>query len=114
VIVVGPATRWITFPFEDDDIVYFIEIGHADGEDGWPIRQVELEGPERVPIAAAALSEWPEEGPGATEKRNAYVARYGSCGDKPMPSDWPAEDLSPAEFEEVWRHARSYLDERRG
>lgn len=106
---VGPATRWVTFPFEDDDIVYFLEIGFAGGEDGWPIRQVELEGPHRVPITAAALAEWPEGGSEANEARNAYVARYGACGEGPMPADAPVDDITAAEFEEVWQAARSHV-----
>jgi hypothetical protein len=53
--VVKPAVRWLSSSWVEADIRYYFE---AD-EDGWVLRQIELEGSERIPVAAAALAEWP-------------------------------------------------------
>jgi hypothetical protein len=106
-----PPVRWLTSYFEDDDILYYFEFD----EDGWVLRQVELEGPNRTPITAAALSEWPDPVVDGLDAQRAYMARYGAVGDQPLPSrepDFPHEQISADEFERVWRKARASLEEK--
>ena len=106
-----PPVRWLTSYFEDDDILYYFELD----EDGWVLRQVELEGPTRTPITAAALSEWPDPTTDGLDAQRAYSARYGNTADQPLPSwdpDFPHEEISAEDFEGVWRSARGSLEER--
>jgi hypothetical protein len=106
-----PPVRWLTSYFEDDDVLFYFEFD----EDGWVLRQVELEGPNRTPTTAAALSEWPDPAADGLDAQGAYMARYGVVGDQPLGSwepDFPLEEISADEFEEVWRTARASLEEK--
>ena len=105
-----PAVRWLSSLWEEGDILYYFE---AD-EDGWVLRQVELRGPERTPAAAASLAELPDaKAEGGTQAVQDYRAKWGGLSDQPIPrwhTDFPHDDISSEEFEEVWRAARVYLE----
>lgn len=110
-----PPVKWMRSYFEHGDVLFYFFYFEFD-EDGWVLRQVELEGSARVPITAASLAERPDprtDGLGAVRE---YDARYGGIGDQPLPTgDFagpPHEDISANEFEEVWRGARASLEER--
>ncbi|MGH2528887.1 MAG: hypothetical protein ACRDH0_06095 [Actinomycetota bacterium] len=106
-----PPVLWLKSYWEDQDILFYFEFD----EDGWVLRQVELQGPMRTPIAAAALSEWPDAGTDGLDAVRQYAARYGGLAEHPMPTwpdpDFPHQDISADEFEDVWRSARATLDE---
>jgi hypothetical protein len=106
-----PPVRWLTSCFEDDDVLYYFEFD----EDGWVLRQVELEGPNRAPTTGAALSEWQDPATDGLDAQRAYAARYGVLADQPLVSwepDFPHEEISADEFEGVWRRARASLEEK--
>lgn len=71
---------------DDEDITYFFE---AD-EDGWVLRQVELQGPERMLATAASLSEWPDADADGLAAVQQYEARYGGLADQTITS-WDAD-----------------------
>jgi hypothetical protein len=105
-----PPVRWLKSYWGDEDILFYFEFD----EEGWLLRQIELQGPTRSPIAAAALSEWPDPEADGLDAIRAYTARYGGLADQPMSEwdpDFPHEEISSEEFEEVWRTARNPLEE---
>ena len=114
VVDCGPAYRWLCYYFPDEDIVFYQEVGEAGGEDEWVLRQVELQGPARVPIAAASLAEWPNaDTPGGLKAVRDYEARYGALAAKRLTDadpDSSEESISAEAFEVQWRLARSYLE----
>jgi hypothetical protein len=91
--------------WDEEDIWFYFE---ADAE-GWVIRQIELQGPDLAPIAAASLDEW-------QQARDAgrlaqYESRFGITAELPV-SEWEGhnpEHLTSAEFEEVWVLARQQI-----
>lgn len=89
----------MTFFFESD-------------EDGWVLRQVELRGPERTPVVAAALAEWPDADGDGLAAVQAYEAKYGALADQPISEDedFPQVEIEQAEFEAIWQHARAHLE----
>ena len=104
-----PPVRWLKSYWGEEDVLFFFEFD----EDGWVLRQVELRGPTRTPIAAAAMSEWPDPQTDGLDAIRAYTARYGGLADQPMSTwdaDFPHEDISAEAFEDVWRKARSKLE----
>ena len=105
-----PRVRWLKSYWEDEDILFYFEFG----EDRWVLRQVELKGPMRTPISAAALSEMPDARTEGLDAVRENEERYGGLADQPMPEelDFPHEDISADEFEDVWRTARAKLEER--
>lgn len=73
-------------------------------------RQIELCGPERVPIAAASLAEWQEAQKAGTLSR--YEATYGMTAEA-LVHEWEGYDPQPltlSDFESVWRQARRHLE----
>ncbi|WP_261384162.1 hypothetical protein [Streptomyces sp. T12] len=91
--------------WDEEDTWFYIEVD----ADGWVIRQVELEGLELTPIAAASLDEWQR----AREagRLDEYDSRFGITAELPV-SDWEGhnpEQLTSEEFEEVWGPARCQL-----
>lgn len=113
-IEIGPARRWLESHWEDGGIVFYFEVGVADGQDGWVLRQVELHGPDRAPRTAAALGEWPTgDGADVNAARRAYIDRYGATADQPVSvwdEDFPHREIGVDEFERVWTAARAELD----
>ncbi len=63
--------------------------------------------------AAAALSEWPDPKTDGLDAVREYTARYGGLADQPLPTDldFPHDDISADEFEDVWRNARANLED---
>lgn len=100
--------RWLRSYWKDEDILFHFELD----EDGWVLRQVELQGPTQTVISAAALSEWPDADADGLVAVREYEARYGGLADQPLPTDldFPHEDISCDEFEGVWRNARAILE----
>ncbi|MFF3430589.1 hypothetical protein [Streptomyces sp. NPDC002602] len=88
--------------WDEEAVWYYLEV---DAE-GWVDRQVELQGPELVPIAAASLAEWQRAWD--TGDIGAYESRFGITAELPV-SEWEGhdpEELTLDEFEEVWDSAR--------
>lgn len=101
-------TRWFRSHWAEGDTWFYFE---ADA-DGWVTRQVELEGPPEMPIAAASLAEW-EAAQRAGTLRD-YEATFGSTAEIPV-QEWDAhepQDLAAEEFETVWLTARATCRER--
>jgi hypothetical protein len=103
-----PPIRWLRSYWDEEDILFYFELD----ADGWVLRQVELQGPTQTPISAAALSEWPDPVTDGLDAVRQYIARYGGIAEKPMPADldFPHEDTSAEEFDNVWRDARARLE----
>lgn len=81
---------------------------------GGSLVPVELIGAERRPQTAAALDEViREQDIGSIQAVRVYEARYGVLVEKPI-DDWafPHEDVTQAEFEQVWADARRALTAR--
>ncbi|MFH8572937.1 hypothetical protein [Streptomyces sp. NPDC017993] len=96
---------WMRCYWDEEDVWFYFEF---DAE-GWVTRQVELEGPELTPIAAASLSEWQRACD--TGSLNEYDNRYGITAELPV-SEWEGhapEPLTSEEFEEVWNTARRQI-----
>ncbi|MFF4169830.1 hypothetical protein [Streptomyces sp. NPDC001744] len=94
--------------WDEEDVWFYFEV---DAE-GWVVRQVELEGPELVPIAAASLAEWQEAR--EADRLDEYDSRFGSTAELPVP-EWEGhgpEQLTFEEFEEVWGAARRRIASR--
>ncbi|GAA1990453.1 hypothetical protein [Catenulispora subtropica] len=98
-------TRWLRSYWAEEDIWFYFELDAR----GYPIRQIELEGPALDPIVAASQSEWRTAM--QTGNGDEYHAVYGSVGEGGI-HDWEGdgfdpEDLTAAEFETVWARARA-------
>ncbi|GGO49150.1 hypothetical protein GCM10012287_25820 [Streptomyces daqingensis] len=88
--------------WDEEDTWFYFEV---DAEDR-VIRQVELEGPELTPVAAASLAEWLRACD--TDRLDEYDSRFGITTDVPV-SEWEGHDpeqLTSEEFEEIWNSAR--------
>ncbi|MGQ4405245.1 hypothetical protein ACN6K4_007515 [Streptomyces hayashii] len=87
----------------DEEVIWFYFEVDADG---WVSRQIELQGSELTPIAAASLDEWQR-----TRQAgglNEYERKFGVTAGLPV-SQWEgyeADQLTSQEFEEVWDAAR--------
>jgi hypothetical protein len=119
-------TRWVRTGWRDDgyDITTSwqpgddgVVIAHWEvGDHGWVTRSVELHGARRVPMVAASLAEClAARDTGRIEDVQEYEAAYGVLVEKPI-ADWdfPHEDITAEEFDDIWRAARAELDQRRG
>ncbi|MFF8267876.1 hypothetical protein ACF059_10800 [Streptomyces sp. NPDC016562] len=86
-------TTWMRCYWDEEDIWFYFEV---DAE-SWVTRQIELQGPELTPIAAASLDE--------------YDPRFGITAELPV-SAWEGhepEELTSDEFEQVWGAARHQI-----
>ncbi|GGV36295.1 hypothetical protein GCM10010245_57830 [Streptomyces spectabilis] len=89
--------------WDEEDVWFYFELDSQ----GWVTRQVEFQGPERVPVAS--LVEW-------QQARDAgrlaeYDRRFGITAQSPV-SEWEGHDPQPLTrqgFEEVWDRARQQL-----
>lgn len=99
--------RWVRSYWDQEDTTFIWEVG----DDGWVTRSVELVGPDRSPRTAAALDEVIHQRDlGGIPAVQAYEARYGVLVDQPIDVwDFPHEDITPAEFEQVWAQSRRAL-----
>ncbi|MER6114791.1 hypothetical protein [Streptomyces sp. NPDC001743] len=98
-------TTWMRCYWDEEDIWFYFEV---DAE-GWVIRQIELEGPDPTPIAAASLEEWQRAHD--VGRLDEYDSRFGITAELPV-SEWEGHDplpLTSEEFEEVWRTARQHI-----
>ncbi|GIH51590.1 hypothetical protein Mro03_67690 [Microbispora rosea subsp. rosea] len=78
--------------------------------EGWVSRQVELRGPDGIPIAAASLTEWQQAQ--AAGRLGRYEATYGRTAETPV-QEWDGYEpdaLTAAEFEDVWSRAHQHLN----
>lgn len=88
-------TTWFRSHWDEEDIWFYFEVG----DDGWVGRQVELQGPELRPLAAARDGEADE--------------RYGGVAETSV-AEWEGhapEPLTAEQFEKVWDDARQRLGE---
>ncbi|TYK47028.1 hypothetical protein [Actinomadura decatromicini] len=98
--------QWFRSYWDEEDIWFYFEVG----ADDWVIRQVELRGIDRTPIAAASLAESLQARDGGTYA--AYAAAYGETAGLPV-SQWEGHDVMPLtrdEFEDIWTTARQILE----
>jgi hypothetical protein len=91
--------------WDEEDTWFYFEVD----PEGRVTRQIELEGPELTPIAAASLEEWQR----ACEagRPDEYGNRYGITAEPPV-HEWEGHDPQPltcGEFEEVWDTARRHI-----
>lgn len=96
--------------WDEEDTWFYFEVD----ADGWVTRQVELEGPELIPIAAASLAEW--QGARDAGRLDEYDSRFGITAELPV-SEWEGhepEQLTFEQFEEVWGPARCQIASRPG
>ncbi|HEY9326798.1 MAG TPA: hypothetical protein VIS09_00940 [Streptomyces sp.] len=101
-------TTWMRCYWDEEDTWFYFEV---DAE-GWVIRQVELEGPELIPIAAACLAEWQRARDAG--RLGDYDSRFGITAELPV-SEWEGHDpeqLTFEEFEDVWGPARQQIASR--
>lgn len=85
---------WISCHWPEGDVLFLFELDAG----GWVLRQVELKGPERTPIAAAQA--------GAEEQG------FGFTAEVPEPQ-WVGHEpvvLTAGEFEAAWVAARAALN----
>jgi hypothetical protein len=95
-------TTWIRCHWKEEDVWFFFAL---DGN-GQVTRQIELQGPELIPIAAASLAEWLEAQ--ATGRLADYESEFGLTAQIPI-SEWQGhspEALTPMAFEDAWVAAR--------
>ncbi|MFF1627226.1 hypothetical protein [Streptomyces sp. NPDC058272] len=94
--------------WDEEDTWFYFEV---DAE-GRVIRQVELEGPELIPIAAASLAEWQRARDAG--RLGDYDSRFGITAELPV-SEWEGHDpeqLTFEEFEDGWGPARQQIASR--
>ncbi|MFI6285651.1 hypothetical protein ACIBCM_12995 [Streptomyces sp. NPDC051018] len=99
---------WMRCYWDEEDVWFYFEV---DAE-GWVTRQVELQGPELMPIAAASLEEWQQAHDAGC--LGEYDSRFGITAEVPV-SEWEGHDpehLTSEEFEEVWGSARRRIASR--
>ncbi|WP_432149450.1 hypothetical protein [Streptomyces sp. bgisy029] len=92
----------------EEDTWFYFEVD----TEGWVIRQVELEGPELTPIAAASLAEWQRARDAG--RLGDDDSRFGITAELPV-SEWEGHDpeqLTFEEFEDVWGPARRQIASR--
>ncbi|MGW7460135.1 hypothetical protein [Streptomyces sp. NPDC054797] len=98
-------TTWMRCYWDEEDIWFYFEVD----VDSWVTRQIELQGPELRPIAAASLDEWQHAHD--TGRLVEYDDRFGITAELPV-SEWEGhepEQLTCDEFEEVWDAARRQI-----
>lgn len=105
-------TAWGEGDLENVPIVLLVEVS---GE-GVVVRQVELAGPDEVPVAVGSAEEWWEaRGPvqqATTSGRMGYERRLGRAGEGNLHewvSEYPGEAITANEFERTWTAARQHL-----
>lgn len=94
----------------EESIWFYFELD----DDGWVTRHVELQGPDRTPVAAASLAEWFTELDAGRIQQ--YQARFGMVADQPISAD-ELDDYEPVPagaFEQVWQTARRHLGDEPG
>ena len=98
-------TQWVRYYFAENDEWLHYEID-ADGE---VTRQVDLRGPDKTPVTAAAWDELSACTNLVEVQR--YEARYGALAEVPLRPDDVAEcePMAEHEFDEIWRAARRHL-----
>ncbi|MEU4037831.1 hypothetical protein [Streptomyces collinus] len=102
-------TRRIRCFWDQEDIWFYVELDPQ----GYVVRQVELQEPGSMPLAAASLAEWQQAG--RDGRLAEYEHLYGVTAQVPV-CEWEGhapEEVSAEEFELVWSAARRRLADRR-
>lgn len=99
------AVRCVRRFWDEESIWFYFELD----EEGWVTRQIELQGPDRTPIAAASSSEWFTELDAGRIQQ--YEARFGGVADKPIAAEEidHYEPVAAGAFEQLWETARGHL-----
>lgn len=107
------VTPWIRAYDDESDTWSYFELS----DEGWALRQVDLQGPQRRPVTAASLAE-------VVEVRDhddlaamaAYERKYGVLAEGSL-HGWQdaggAAEITQYEFESTWAAARETLDAKR-
>ncbi|WP_093802933.1 hypothetical protein [Streptomyces sp. Wb2n-11] len=103
-------TPWIHTCGDQSDTWSFFEL---DGE-GWALRQVDLQGPQRCPVTAACLAEVIRARDHADlAAMDAYERKYGVLAEGSL-YGWQdaggTAEITRHEFESTWTAARETLD----
>ncbi|WP_340563497.1 hypothetical protein [Streptomyces sp. GSL17-111] len=103
-------TSWIRAYDDESDTWSYIE----PDDNGWALRQVDLQGPQRRPVAAASLTEVIETRDHADlAAMTAYERKYGVLAEGNLHGwqgfDGPTE-ITQREFQSTWAAARETLD----
>lgn len=104
----GPVTTWMRCYWAEEDIWFYCEVD----TEGWVTRQIELQGPDLTPIAAASLAEWQQAY--AAGRLAEYDNRFGLTAELPV-SEWEGhepEQLTFEQFEEIWDSSRRQITAR--
>jgi len=105
----GGVATWFRTYFEDDDVWQYFE----EGGDGWATRQVDLRGADGGPLTAASIEEVVRIRDGADlAAMRRYEQQFGVLAETVLDGwrDAPgAEEITEAEFEQVWVPARTAL-----
>jgi hypothetical protein len=103
-------TQWFRSYWDEEDVWFYFEVD----DDGWVARQIELQGSDGRPIAAASLTEWQAAVDSGDVGR--YEAIYGRTADQPV-QEWEGHNPQPltlADFEDAWTRARHSLTDTNG
>lgn len=95
-------TTWMRCYWDEEAVWFYFEVD----ADGWVTRQIELQGSELTPIAAASLDEWQRAQQAGC--LGEYERKFGLTAELPV-SQWEgyeADQLTSQEFEQVWDAAR--------
>ncbi|MFC9679011.1 hypothetical protein [Streptomyces sp. NPDC056948] len=106
-------TPWIRAYDDESDTWTYIELD----DNGWALRQVDLQGPQRRSVAAASLTEVIEaRDHGDPAAMTAYERKCGVLAEGSLhgwqDADGPIE-ITQHEFESTWAAARETLDANR-
>jgi hypothetical protein len=99
-------TRWIRSYWAEEGVILYWEVG----DDGWITRHIELAGPDERPKVASSLAEWMSELEAGRIQQ--YQPKYGVIAEKPTDWDFPHEDVTQVQYEQIWQAARRSLDTR--
>jgi hypothetical protein len=104
----GVPSRWFSTFWDEGELTQYWEIEST----GTVLRQVDLEGPELVPVCAAMLVEVPDVREAGLLAVQLYEQRYGVLTDCSI-TEWddvPHQEIELDEFERIWAEARCHME----
>ncbi|MEV6594565.1 hypothetical protein [Streptomyces acidicola] len=101
-------TRWVRCFWDEEAVWFYFELDN----DGYVLRQIEVQEPGNKALAASSLAEWQEAQ--RDGRLTEHESVYGLTAEPPI-SEWEGHNpqrLSANEFEIVWSTARRQLQDR--